>query len=105
MRLTVDATVRGSYGDRITYAALSADGRGVASYGAISMTLSDITVSDRATVLKNNSWRFVQSRNLFGKVLPPGLDLVAATFKYSREACFAFPFCCFWRLSVELDFT
>ena len=72
MRLTVDATVHGSYGDRITYAALSADGRGVASYGVISMKLRDVTVSDRATVLENNSWHFVQSRNLFGKVLPPG---------------------------------
>lgn len=72
MRLAVDATVHGSYGDRITYAALSADGRGAASYGVISMKLRDITVSERATVLESNSWTFVQTRNLFGKLLPPG---------------------------------
>jgi hypothetical protein len=72
MRLAVDATVHGSYGERITYAALSADGLGVASYGVVSMQLRDIAVSERATVLESNSWNFVQSRNLFGKLLPPG---------------------------------
>ncbi len=72
MRLAVDGTVHGSYGERITYAALSADGRGAASYGVISMKLRDVTVSERATVLETNSWTFVRSRNLFGKMLPPG---------------------------------
>lgn len=72
MRLAVDATIHGSYGDKISYAALSLDGRGPQSYGEISLKLRDVAVARRATVLEQNSWTFVKSRSLFGKQLPPG---------------------------------
>ncbi|MGA2207443.1 MAG: hypothetical protein ABSG10_12005 [Terracidiphilus sp.] len=72
MRLSVDSTVHGTYGEMIRYAALSIDGLGPASYGEVSLKLRDIAVASRATVLEQNSWSFVQSRDLFGKELPPG---------------------------------
>lgn len=72
MRLAVDATVHGSYGERISYAALSVDGRGLASYGNVFVRLRDVAVSARATVLERNSWDFIRDNQLFGKPMPPG---------------------------------
>ncbi len=72
MRMAVDGTIHGSYGDRISYAALSVNGRGPASYGEASVKLRELAVSARATVLERNSWSFVKQNNLFGKVMPPG---------------------------------
>lgn len=72
MRATVDATIHGSYAEKIMCAALSLDGVGPKSYGEISLRFRDVAVANRATILEQNSWTFVKSRNLFGKPLPPG---------------------------------
>ncbi len=72
MRLAVDTSLYGTAADKITFAALSATGAGVASYGAISMNLREVAVKDRATVLEENSWTFTQTHNSWGKRPPPG---------------------------------
>jgi hypothetical protein len=72
MRLAVDGSVHGTYGAKISYAALAVDGVGVSSYGNLSLSLREVAVASRSTVLEQNSWMFVQRRDLFGKILPPG---------------------------------
>jgi hypothetical protein len=51
-RTAVDGLVFGSWGTEIAYAALSLDGRGLGSYGSISIELREVAISDRASVLE-----------------------------------------------------
>ena len=72
-RLGVGAILFGDYADEITYAALSLDGSGPHSYGPYAMKLKDIAVTNRATLLENNSYDFVPKHNLKpGNKPPPG---------------------------------
>src|SRR5215213_4548591 len=55
-RRGVGSTLFGAYASEIIYAALSLTGFGPQSYGPYAMTLKDIAISERATVLENNSF-------------------------------------------------
>jgi hypothetical protein len=57
-RRGVDAALFGSYGRRVSYAALSLDGRGLTSYGPVTLELTDVSVVARASVLEENSYDF-----------------------------------------------
>jgi hypothetical protein len=72
-RTSVEGAIFGSYGDKIRYAALSLDGRGP-SYGGYSFRLEEIAVKDRASLLEENSYDFVERHNLSMKKgrIPPG---------------------------------
>ena len=70
-RLAVEAKLFGGYGDEIRYAALSADGSGVKSYGAFTLRLRDIAISDRATLLEVNSFDFVEKHGIGVRGRPP----------------------------------
>lgn len=63
-RLAVEAKLFGGYSDDIRYAALSADGSGVKSYGAFTLKLRDIAIADRATLLEDNSFDFVEKHGI-----------------------------------------
>lgn len=70
-RTGVDSRIFGSYSDKIIHAALSLDGRGP-SYGTYSLRLEDIAIKDRASLLEENSYDFVERRNLKKGRIPPG---------------------------------
>jgi hypothetical protein len=70
-RLAVEGMLFGSYGDRIRYAALSLDGRGP-SYGDYSFRLEEIAVKNRASLLEENSYDFVERHNVKKGRIPPG---------------------------------
>lgn len=70
-RTGVDSRIFGSYSDRIIHAALSLDGRGP-SYGTYSMRLEDIAIKNRASLLEENSYNFVERQNLKKGRIPPG---------------------------------
>lgn len=57
-RRAVGAKLYGQGATEIVYAALSLDGRGLTSYGPVSLQLRDVAIEDRATVLDENSYRF-----------------------------------------------
>ncbi|MCG6534495.1 MAG: hypothetical protein L7F78_07355 [Syntrophales bacterium LBB04] len=63
-RCRVEATLFAHYGKRIRYAALSYDKTGLKSYAPYSMTLRDITIEDRATLLENNSYPFLNKHGI-----------------------------------------
>lgn len=63
-RTAVEGILFGSWGGSISYAALSLDGRGLSSYGPVSIQLKELAIDDRASVLEENSYRFVQSHRL-----------------------------------------
>jgi hypothetical protein len=63
-RRAVDALIYGGAGERIVFGALSLDGRGLTSYGDVHVELKDMTIADRATVLEENSYAFVERRAL-----------------------------------------
>jgi hypothetical protein len=72
-RTAVEGTLFGSWGRSISYAALSLDGRGLLSYGPLSIQLKEAAVEDRASVLEENSYHFVQRHRLVaGDPLPLG---------------------------------
>lgn len=63
-RRSVGTTLFGAYASDIIYAALSLTGQGLTSYGSYSMSLRDIAINQRATVLENNSFDFVKKYQL-----------------------------------------
>ena len=67
-RMGVEGTIFGSYGRNIRYAALSADGRGLKSYGDYTIILSNEAVRLRATLLEENSYSFVKRHKILQKV-------------------------------------
>ncbi|MDQ1592405.1 MAG: hypothetical protein QOG71_3032 [Pyrinomonadaceae bacterium] len=70
-RRAVGGGLFGSYAREISYAALSLDGSGPQSYGSYAMKLRDIAIRNRATVLENNSYDFVQKNDLKPGKNPP----------------------------------
>lgn len=70
-RSAVEGVLFGSYYRDIRYAALSIDGSGLRTYGAYSVALRDIALSERSTVLEENSFDFVQRHNLVAGKKPP----------------------------------
>lgn len=68
-RATVDSLLFGTHDEEIRFAALTLDGRGLSSYGAYTMTLRSVTIEERATVLEENSFGFVERHSL-GKGTP-----------------------------------
>jgi hypothetical protein len=65
-RRSVGTTLFGAYSGDIIYAALSLTGLGLDSYGPYAMTLRDIAINQRATVLESNSFDFVKKHQLLG---------------------------------------
>ena len=70
-RNSVEGAIFGSYDEEIRHAALSLDGRGP-SYGLYVLRLEDIAVGDRASLLEENSYDFVEHQNLKKGRIPPG---------------------------------
>ncbi|MBK6976111.1 MAG: hypothetical protein IPH28_02500 [Cytophagaceae bacterium] len=56
----VEGFLFGSYADNIRYATLSLDKSGLKSYADYSLSLKDIAIAQRATVLEENSYIIVQ---------------------------------------------
>lgn len=63
-RTAVEGMLFASFGEEIVYAALALDGRGLGSYGPVSMELKPEMISHRASVLEENSYTFVKKRHL-----------------------------------------
>jgi hypothetical protein len=59
-RTTTDASLFGSHGSAIRYGALSLDGTGLQSYGPFAMRLRDVAIAERASLLEENSYDFLQ---------------------------------------------
>jgi hypothetical protein len=57
-RRGVEGFMFGSYANKIRYAALSLDGKGLSSYGPFTLVLKDVAVRTRATLLEENSYKF-----------------------------------------------
>ena len=70
-RTVVDAIMFGSYASSISFAALSLNDRGVESYGEYALKLRTITIADRATILEENSFDFVDHKKLGPKTSIP----------------------------------
>lgn len=68
-RTAVESILFGSFGQEIAYAALALDGRGLGSYGPVSIQLNPTMIDDRASVLEENSYAFVMRHRLDP---PPG---------------------------------
>jgi hypothetical protein len=75
-RRVAEAILLDGYFDQIVYAALSLDGVGLKSYGLYSITLRDVAVAQRATVLEENSFSFVKKRCAVGDAVPKGYRAV-----------------------------
>jgi hypothetical protein len=72
-RRAVGSLLYGSYHENIVYAALSADGRGLTSYGPVHLELDEVAVAYRSTVLEENSYEFAERHGLTpAEPLPPG---------------------------------
>jgi len=72
-RRAVGGLLYGSYGEDIVYAALSADGRGLSSYGLVHLELEEVCVAYRSTVLEENSYSFMKRHKVTpGRPLPRG---------------------------------
>ena len=63
-RSKVDAVVHPGYSEEILNAALSPDGRGLTNYGSITLHLLDASISDRSSVMRENSFDFFERNNL-----------------------------------------
>lgn len=73
-RAGVEGTLFGTLlGKEILYAALALDGRGLGSYGPVSLELVERMIAPRASVLEDNSYVFVtRQKILAGGAIPPG---------------------------------
>ncbi len=72
-RVGVEGTLFGAYGEKIRYAALSLDGTGLKSYGEYSIKLREIAIKDRASLLEENTYDFVDHHGIIaGHSGPPG---------------------------------
>ena len=73
LRLQADDLLFPHYREQIRFAALSLNGRGVASFGEYSLVLKDVAIRERATVFEENSVEFFRKRDFtFGSAVPPG---------------------------------
>lgn len=70
-RAAIGGLLFGYLSSRIVYAALTLDGRGLASYGPVAVQLSDSSVEARASVLEENSYRFVARHKITSPALAP----------------------------------
>lgn len=79
-RLGIEGTLFGSYGRNIRYAALSIDGKGLKSYGDFTIIISDTAIEERATLLEENSYRFIKTHKILAgdisKRMPRGYRAV-----------------------------
>ena len=57
-RSAVDDKIHTGYGEEILNAALSPDGRGLTNYGPITLELREVSIDDRASVMRENSFDF-----------------------------------------------
>lgn len=72
-RTAVESILFGSLAAEIRYAALSMDGRGLLSYGSCTIVLREMMVAASATLLEDNSYKFVRDRQLmFDSNIPAG---------------------------------
>ena len=72
-RRGVEGFFFGSYADKIRYAALSLDGKGLSSYGLFTLILKDVAVRTRATLLEDNSYKFYDKfKDKIPDNFPPG---------------------------------
>ncbi len=72
-RLGVEGALFGSYSEEIRYGALSLDGAGVKSYGQYAIKLREVAVSERTSLMEDNSFVFVEKHNIrSSKDVPPG---------------------------------
>lgn len=69
-RRGVEGILFGSYGAALRYAALSLDRRGLESYGVCAVVLRDRLCANRATLMEENSFHFVQRHTL-----APGMEI------------------------------
>ena len=63
-RSAVDSKVHPGYGREIINAALSPDGRGLTNYGDITIQLKNISIEDRASVMRENAFHFYERYDL-----------------------------------------
>lgn len=78
-RQMVEGKVFPNYGDMILYAALSPDGRGLRSYGAVYLVIDRGDIEDRISFMEKNSYHLVRQKSnvIFDEhggpaMLPPG---------------------------------
>ncbi len=75
VRRSVGSALFGAYASEIIYAALSLDGHGPHSYGSYTLTLKEVAIRQRATVLEQNSYAFVKKHNLIDGIERPQASL------------------------------
>lgn len=63
-RSKVDDVIHPGYPEAILYAALSPDGRGLTNYGPITLHLLEVSISDRSSVMRENSFDFFDRNDL-----------------------------------------
>lgn len=63
-RGTADNILFGWFGNQITYAALSSNKIGLINYGNYTLILKEISVSERATLIEDNSYKFIEKYSL-----------------------------------------
>jgi hypothetical protein len=72
-RRGTEGIVFGAYADQIRYGALSLDDRGLISYGNCAVTIADVTLVARASLMEENSYSFVRTHKILpGDPLPKG---------------------------------
>ena len=72
-RSEVEAKLFPGYEDKIIYAAVALDGRGLHSYGEYVLLIDDVVTTHRASVLETNSYRLVELLQVpLGADIPPG---------------------------------
>jgi hypothetical protein len=75
-RRVVDSLIYGGYGEEMNFAALSADGQGIPSWGPIFFQLDTQAISYRSTVLEDNSFHFVAAHGLTAETIGDRLNLL-----------------------------
>lgn len=63
-RRSIEALLFPGYAGEIIYAALSLDGSGLKSYGGFALQLREVAIEDRATLLEENSFGFVERHGI-----------------------------------------
>lgn len=72
-RCGTEGILFGSMADKLSYAALTLDNKGLVSYGKCAIMLKDITMKLKATILEENSYDFVKRHRIVpGDELPVG---------------------------------
>ena len=78
-RVSVENMVLPNYSDRICFAALSLNGRGLTAYGAYTIVLKEEAIALRATVFEENPFTFAQKHKIItGEPVPPGYRALLA---------------------------